>query len=231
MPSQFILKPLWLEQILLRMIFIPSFDGITVDAIRISALHTEGSSGPSGVDGMSWRQFCTASAKGLMIFALLLPLSQNEFPLRMWIPLVWWPTLHVTSFLWISVLAFVQIGIGDVVWRIVGNSFENHQAGFTRGNDLVSRWLSGWLNWWVLLHHSMDTSQTAPRLVYLLNNKTAEDVFKDTGVKFLTDGNGYFVGQLGTSPFFNSLPKERSNNGLKSWCTQYFCHDSAACSL
>jgi len=31
------------------------FDSITADVIRTSALHTEGSAGPSGVDAMSWR--------------------------------------------------------------------------------------------------------------------------------------------------------------------------------
>ena len=36
------------------------FDGITSEVIRVSALHTEGSAGPSGVDAMSWRRLCTA---------------------------------------------------------------------------------------------------------------------------------------------------------------------------
>ena len=36
------------------------FDSITAEVIRISALHTDGSAGPSGVDALSWRRFCTA---------------------------------------------------------------------------------------------------------------------------------------------------------------------------
>ena len=36
------------------------FDSITVEVIRNSALHTEGSAGPSGVDAFSWRWICTA---------------------------------------------------------------------------------------------------------------------------------------------------------------------------
>ena len=36
------------------------FESITDDLIRKCALLTEGAAGPSGVDAMSWRRFCTA---------------------------------------------------------------------------------------------------------------------------------------------------------------------------
>ena len=36
------------------------FDSITAEVIRVSAIHVEGSVGPSGVDAMSWRWLCTA---------------------------------------------------------------------------------------------------------------------------------------------------------------------------
>ena len=36
------------------------FDSITAEVIPSSALHTEGSAGPSGVDALSWRRICTA---------------------------------------------------------------------------------------------------------------------------------------------------------------------------
>ena len=36
------------------------FDSITAEAIRRSALLTEGSAGPSGMDALSWRRLCTA---------------------------------------------------------------------------------------------------------------------------------------------------------------------------
>ena len=36
------------------------FDSITPEAFRKSALMTEGSAGPSGMDALCWRQLCTA---------------------------------------------------------------------------------------------------------------------------------------------------------------------------
>ena len=36
------------------------FDSITAEDIRASALRTEGATGPSGLDAMSWRCLCTA---------------------------------------------------------------------------------------------------------------------------------------------------------------------------
>ena len=36
------------------------FDSITAEAIRRSALQTEGSAGPSGMDALCWRRLCTA---------------------------------------------------------------------------------------------------------------------------------------------------------------------------
>ena len=37
-----------------------SFDSITAETIRNSALHTQGAAGPSGMDALSWRRLCTA---------------------------------------------------------------------------------------------------------------------------------------------------------------------------
>ena len=36
---------------------------ITAETIRISALHTQGAAGPSGMDALSWRRLCTAFGK------------------------------------------------------------------------------------------------------------------------------------------------------------------------
>ena len=35
------------------------FDNITAESVRISALHTHGSAGPSGLDALCWRRQCT----------------------------------------------------------------------------------------------------------------------------------------------------------------------------
>ena len=36
------------------------FDSITHDMVKLSATHTKGAAGPSGIDASSWRRFCTS---------------------------------------------------------------------------------------------------------------------------------------------------------------------------
>ena len=98
------------------------FDSITADVIRTSALHTEGSAGPSGVDAMSWRRFCTAFGQksndlcsALAAFARRIsttfvdPSSLQAYTACRLIPLDKCPGVR-------------PIGIGEVARRIIGKA-------------------------------------------------------------------------------------------------------------
>ena len=98
------------------------FDSITADVIRNSALHTEGSVGPSGMDALSWRRICTAfGQKSNDICSALAgvtrricttyvdPLSLMAYKSCRLVPLDKCPGVR-------------PVGIGEVVRRIIGKT-------------------------------------------------------------------------------------------------------------
>ena len=98
------------------------FDTITAEAIRKSALLTEGSAGPSGMDALCWRRLCTAFGKksnelcsAIAVFAKRIcttyvdPSSLMAYTSCRLVPLDKCPGVR-------------PVGIGEVVRRIVGKA-------------------------------------------------------------------------------------------------------------
>ena len=72
------------------------FENITDDLIRECALSTEGAAGPSGVDAMSWRRFCTAFGQKSNDLCSALAAVGRTICTKYVDPC--WPTQHVVSF-------------------------------------------------------------------------------------------------------------------------------------
>ena len=98
------------------------FDSITAEAIRKSALLTEGSAGPSGMDALCWRRLCTAFGEksnelcsAIAAFAKRIcttyvdPVSLKAYTSCRLVPLDKCPGVR-------------PVGIGEVVRRIVGKT-------------------------------------------------------------------------------------------------------------
>ena len=98
------------------------FDSITAEAIRKSALLTEGSAGPSGMDALCWRRLCTAFGEksnelcsAIAAFAKRIcsiyvdPSSSMAYTSCRLVPLDKCPGVR-------------PVGIGEVVRRIVGKA-------------------------------------------------------------------------------------------------------------
>ena len=98
------------------------FDSITAEAIRRSALRTEGSAGPSGMDALCWRRLCTAFGEksnrlcsAIAAFAKRIcatyvdPSSLKAYTSCRLVPLDKCPGV-------------CPVGIGEVVRRIVGKA-------------------------------------------------------------------------------------------------------------
>ena len=53
------------------------FDGLSPETILQSALHTQGSAGPSGLDAQAWRRMCSSFKSAQLISVLPWPMSAS----------------------------------------------------------------------------------------------------------------------------------------------------------